>query len=141
MASTQAPPEPLELVGKHLDVDDPDFPVIGPDLWQYEGTDGALDEHWETVKDRQERRERYKKAMLAHRASRNNTFKKNCKHMIKDTMYKEVDGNFYIPPVDQVPRDNFVHKARITMHDKSGKPTSQCVANAPKGDPPLSVSA
>ena len=107
----------LHLQGEHLHVDDPEFPLVGPDMWKVD------EDNWVIVDDPQARRKKYRQAMKKHRASPGNTFKPLCKQFIANTMYKEVEGAFYIPPVDTT-KVSF-NTVEVNVLDEHGKRTDE----------------
>ena len=108
----------LELKGEQLHVNDPSFPLVGPDLWK-------VGNQWMTEEDSAERRNRYQKAMRKQADSSASTFQSNRKQHIKGTMYAEVEKNntFFIPEVDMT--KSCVHEVEVTLLDEKGNPTGE----------------
>ena len=69
--------------------DDPDFPVVAPDMW-----------HSNLVSEDKDRRRRYHQGMKSQRAGRRNTWKANCKHFVPGALYQDIVNRFYVIPMD-----------------------------------------
>ena len=111
--------EGITLIGQHVHHEDPDFPVVAPDVWK-----NSDDAYVDLGLDPEERRAYYQEQLRIHRASSGNTFRTNCKHQVSGNMYRQVPGQFYIPEGIDQPRD-VVHKAIITVLDKNGEPVME----------------
>ena len=98
-----------------------DFPVVPPDYYVNQDTVGkesrprfASDVH--QVDDPGECRERFLKLMQEHRQSNSNTFMTNRKHYVPGTGYKQIEGNFYIPPMQMGEK----YRIKVSIEDEWG---------------------
>ena len=98
-----------------------DFPVVPPNYYVNQDTVGkesrprfASDVH--QVDDPGECRERFLKLMQEHRQSNSNTFMTNRKHYVPGTGYKQIEGNFYIPPMQMGEK----YRIKVSIEDEWG---------------------
>lgn len=91
----------LTFEARTVHQNDPDFPVLVPDLW-YVGTrkNHTTVSDYVVINDDEERRCYYLRKMNAHRRGRSTTWKKNCKHLVPGGFYQDIVNRFYVVPMD-----------------------------------------
>ena len=98
------------------------FPVVPPDYYVNEETVGRKkcrsrsEKDVEKIHDPVECRERFLKMMNEHCASKNSTFRTNCKHMVPGTGYKQIEGRFYIPEMTMGEK----YRIKVSITDENG---------------------